>query len=756
LANFYLKAGADKTGRLLQAHEFLAEGQQFVVKDPAHAISLFEQSRDLFNRLGDECSAATAETWAAQMLRDVGKIDDARERLTALAASAEKKKFLVLLPPAYYWLGMNDYSQGRVSDSAKNLKTALRLAEAGENVFEIQHAEDGLAKNYAKLGELPPALFYGGQKFSVQAVYYQRGANPYWRDKGTLAELTLQGGFPATSLSIAREMLSFAEARSFDDVRLNDSLRHVVEASLANNDLNGALRYANQSLEIVTKRGDGPETATTKAEIYRVLGDINRQGNNCNEALANYDQALELYGRLPEVSVGAYQLHKGKLSCFQKLEDGPRFNGELKVVMQLTEEYRQNIREDTSRQAFFDSQQEVFDAAIAHAIGAGDMRGAFALVEESKARSLLQFIESPKSIAEVETEFASVTRPLGLDEIQKRLPEQVQLIQYAVLPDRLGIWTISKTQVDFQQKEVSAAELEQKITDYQTLIVNQAALPDLRRRGRELFALLIPAGLSNDQQICFLPDKFLHRLAFSTLVSNEDKYLLQEHALSYAPSASILILATENARRRTTVGSESLLAVGNPDFDRGENPNLPDLRDAEAEAQNIAALYPKPNLLLGSEVTKQKFLAALGSVDVVHFAGHFLSNSQAPAHSKLLLAGSDLRSAELGATKLPKNKLVVLSACETAFEQYNRSEGSIGIARTFLALGAPLVAASQWKVESETTRDLMVAFHRHRKQGHLTSAESLRQAQLEVLSKAETRAPFFWAAFSLFGGYTDY
>jgi CHAT domain-containing protein len=718
---------------------------------------LFEESRDLFKRLGDESCAAIAENLAAERLRDVGKIDEARGRLSAIAASAETKKFLVLLPPAYYWLGMGDYDQGRLSDSAQHLKTALRLAEAQENTFEIQHAEDALAKHYAKLGELSPALFYSSKSFSDQAVYYRRGgASQYWRDKGTLAELTLKLGFPATSLSVAKEMLSFARANQFDDVTLNDSLRHVVDASLARNDLDNALRYANESLEIVAKRGDRPDTATTKAQVYRLLGDINRQGNNCIEALANYDQALELYGRLPEVSAGAYQLHTGKLRCLQQLGDPTRFAIELKAVMQLTEEYRQNIREDASRQAFFDSQQEVFDAAIENAIDTGEVRGAFELVEDSKARSLLQFVESPKPIAEIENEFAATTQPLTLDEIQQRLPEEVQLIQYAVLPDRLAIWTISKTQFDFQQKQIGAAELEQKVTDYQALILNQAALPDLRRAGRQLFEFLIPPGISEDKQLCVLPDKFLHRLAFSTLVSATEKYLLEDHVLSYAPSASILILAAEAARRRTNTTTESILAIGNPDFDRGENPNVPDLRDAESEAQNIAAFYSKPNLLLGGDASKQKFLAALSKVAVIHFAGHFLSNSQAPASSKLLLAGGDLRAAELGTIKLLTNKLVVLSACETAFEQYNRSEGSIGIARTFLALGAPLVVASQWKVESETTRDLMVAFHRDRRQKGMSSAAALRAAQLEIMGKAETAAPFYWAAFSLYGGYSTY
>ena len=84
---------------------------------------------------------------------------------------------MVLLPPAYYWLGMGDYLQSRFSESARNLKTALRLAEAGNNTFEIQHAEHALALNYSEIGELEPALFYAGKLLSDKELYFKTRAN---------------------------------------------------------------------------------------------------------------------------------------------------------------------------------------------------------------------------------------------------------------------------------------------------------------------------------------------------------------------------------------------------------------------------------------------------------------------------------------------------------------------------------------------------------------------------------------------------
>jgi CHAT domain-containing protein len=68
--------------------------------------------------------------------------------------------------------------------------------------------------------------------------------------------------------------------------------------------------------------------------------------------------------------------------------------------------------------------------------------------------------------------------------------------------------------------------------------------------------------------------KALHQLAFATLVSPAGSYLLEHHPLLYAPSVSVLVLATENARRKNRDIKESLLSIGNPEFDREDNPNL--------------------------------------------------------------------------------------------------------------------------------------------------------------------------------------
>jgi len=757
LAKFYAHVRTNKVERLLQAQDTFARGQEFIEKkNTKSAISEFESSRDLFTELGDEGEAAFAETWAVQLLPDIGEVAESRRRWSAMIANAEARKFMVLLPPAYYWLGIGDYNQNRLSESARNLKTALRLAEAGNNSFEVEHAEEALALNYSNIGDLGPALFYASKMLSEDSLYYE-SIRQSRRNLGTLAFLSLKLKLLSTSLSLSREHLSITQENWLDNSsHLNDSLRRLIDAATAKEDFLGALKYAEESMRIALAHESTPENTRNIANIHLLIADLKSRTKDWNAALLNYEQALDLYSRFPEVTNSLYQSHKGKLFCFRQLDRKEEFSNELKIVLKLADDYRVTVREDDSRQAFFTNEQVVFDMATAFALEQHDSREAFELGEAAKARSLLEFVKSEKPIAAVESDYASVVKSLLLPEIQTRLPEHLQFVQYAVLPDKLAIWTVSKTRFDLLEKQITATELEDKVDAYQALIAEKAPPAEVKQAAQDLYHLLIPSDLARDRQLCLVPDKSLHQLAFATLVSPEGKYLLEDFTLFYAPSASVMVLATENAQRREQVKDERLLSIGNPDFDREENSNLPDLADAETEARTIAASYRKSMSLFGGEATKEEFLRRFGRVEVIHFAGHFVANQQSPGNSKLLFSGGDLRSSELAAYKLPLAKLVVLSSCETFLERYNKSEGAIGIARTLLALGAPVVLASQWKVDSAPTKDLMIAFHRNRRERRMTSAESLRQAQLEMLSKSETAAPFYWAAFSLFGGYANY
>ncbi|MBT9585926.1 CHAT domain-containing protein [bacterium] len=109
-----------------------------------------------------------------------------------------------------------------------------------------------------------------------------------------------------------------------------------------------------------------------------------------------------------------------------------------------------------------------------------------------------------------------------------------------------------------------------------------------------------------------------------------------------------------------------------------------------------------------------------------------------------------LSVSDIYALTLPGVRLVTLSACQTALAQRDPGSEVASLADAFEVAGAGSVIATLWSVDDEATHQLMLSLYGQIKQGK-SLAQALRKAQLELLSHGRHRAPFFWAAFSLYG-----
>ena len=132
-------------------------------------------------------------------------------------------------------------------------------------------------------------------------------------------------------------------------------------------------------------------------------------------------------------------------------------------------------------------------------------------------------------------------------------------------------------------------------------------------------------------------------------------------------------------------------------------------------------------------------------------------NDASPLYSYLLLAGDGDDSAEDGLLEawellhMQLNaELVVLSACETARGRVGAGEGVIGLSWALFVSGVPATVLSEWKVESDSTSRLMVAFHQNRKRG-MSDADALRLAALGIRKDPAYQHPFYWAPFIVIG-----
>jgi CHAT domain-containing protein len=135
-------------------------------------------------------------------------------------------------------------------------------------------------------------------------------------------------------------------------------------------------------------------------------------------------------------------------------------------------------------------------------------------------------------------------------------------------------------------------------------------------------------------------------------------------------------------------------------------------------------------------------------------------------YSALLLTGDADGTAEDGRLEARElmdiplaADLVVLSACETARGRIGAGEGVLGLSWAILLAGSASTVVSQWKVDDESTSQLMISLHRHLRQtragpaprGASDVAGALRGAALQVMRDTRYRHPFYWAGFRVVG-----
>ena len=293
-----------------------------------------------------------------------------------------------------------------------------------------------------------------------------------------------------------------------------------------------------------------------------------------------------------------------------------------------------------------------------------------------------------------------------------------------------------------------------------------------RKDAQALYALLLrplEASLRGRKALCIVPDGALWRLPFEALIDREGHFAVESRAYFYAPSMSVLaqvMRGRERAKATTT-----LLAVGNPALGSGAaarvrgvsgNAQLGPMKEAEDEVRALRSLYgaPRSRVYLGKEATKQNVTSEMETSRVLHFATHAIFDEDNPMYSEVVLAVSREATDDglLAAWEIMRLNLradiVVLSACDTARGRLSQGEGIMGFTWALFVAGCPSSVVSQWKVDSASTKQLMVAFHRPllaARASELAKAEALRAAKLALLRDQRMRHPFYWSAFVLVG-----
>jgi len=241
----------------------------------------------------------------------------------------------------------------------------------------------------------------------------------------------------------------------------------------------------------------------------------------------------------------------------------------------------------------------------------------------------------------------------------------------------------------------------------------------------------------------FVPDPKLGNLPFAALVDGDGRFLVEQRSLTVSPSAAAFARLSRETR---TENPRVLIVTGAED--------LGPLASAEREANRIAAFYAQVKRLSRQVATPEVFAREAANAHVIHFAGHAVAGGEEERQGYLLLqrdqaADGKFDLKEIASMRLRRTELVVLAACSTAAGEMRSTEGTISVARAFVAAGVPSVIATLWPIADDQAAEFFPIVHRHLSRG-LSPAEALRAAQLEWMQKTNEPASL-WMAVQVIG-----
>jgi CHAT domain-containing protein len=431
---------------------------------------------------------------------------------------------------------------------------------------------------------------------------------------------------------------------------------------------------------------------------------------------------------------------------------------------------REPGQNETFWSSYFGRFQETYRLLIRQLVDQNRTVEAFRYVEEARSFEPLNLI---RRLGAEPATFRALTIGGGtipLARIRTSLEPATFVLEYCVLKESTYVWILSRENFLFLKLRATRDDVRR----WTAALQHAAARRDGKLLDAGLYApyerlIAEPLGLIREMwhsdlpfRLVFVPDDAMHGLPFSALRDRPSgRYLTEEAAIEIAGSAALYLYSLSRDRELKSAGDVSILLFGDPAFDQ----RLPlaggmsRLAGARTEVGEIRNLYPHVEFRVDAEATVPALLDLAPRSTIIHIAAHAVANARVPSNSRLFLAPSEHRTGELDAEallkqlKVPKTRLMVLSACSSAGGLPIGPEGVAPLVRPLLAAGVPGVLGTLWDINDATSPRLLVSFHEQYRKGS-DAAVALQHAQLELLHDNNDKlhqSPLTWAPFQLFG-----
>ncbi len=307
-----------------------------------------------------------------------------------------------------------------------------------------------------------------------------------------------------------------------------------------------------------------------------------------------------------------------------------------------------------------------------------------------------------------------------------------------ILEDRLELIITTPDSPPLRRTvNVKRSELNQVITEFRQALQNPGS--DAKTPAKKLYNWLIKP-LENDlkqsqaKTIIYAPDAQLRYILLSALHDGE-QWLVQRLNINNITAKSLTdFTAKPQPQPRVLAGA---FVEGNYNIQViGDNYRFQGLPYAGKEVENLTKLLPKTTKLIDKEFNKEDTTVKMNEYNIVHLATHAAFVPGDASKSFILFGNGEIANLkEIGNWTLNNVDLVVLSACQTGIGgKFGNGEEILGLGYQFQSRGVRATIASLWKVSDDGTQVLMNGFYNALKQGKITKAEALRQAQIALIT----------------------
>lgn len=392
-------------------------------------------------------------------------------------------------------------------------------------------------------------------------------------------------------------------------------------------------------------------------------------------------------------------------------------------AIDLVESVRAGLSSADARMDFFALHQRPYQIAAGVALAQGNWQEALTLSERARARTFVEMLARRQDEARTPDMSEEAQSPLSAEAIMAQLPEDTGVLAYFETDDALIAMLVRKNALTIRQLPMPLHAL-------------AGASFDLRGRPRGLLTedgrlgaswlfpklgalLLQPLAqeLSDIRTLWVIPYGILHHLPLTAMPVDAEGLLLEGWGSQVALAPSITVLFQKDWIGEKISSSRRRVFLG---YD-GDT-----LHHATLEASALAERWGGESMI-GEDATLAALHAAWSRCDLLHLACPGVFRPDQPLESGVKLADGLAKVSQLFELPPARQRLVILSACETGRGQVRRGEEVVGLVRAWMYAGADGVLVSLWQVDDLATLLLMDAFHQFLQDA--SAARALAQAK---------------------------